>query len=258
MSDLTLFEILESILQTAVLVAIIVKSVKLTANRKKFLLPFFFALAMSGLLLSNLYWIAYDVLRPDTRMPFASNEIAECAVILLLSAALDFLLEDKRDILGEAIFAFLFICVNIVLWIAWSGEWVQDILFGLPYIYLLGLLIRGLRSRKLMTRNELWFSAIMSVSFLVMQFLLFLTQENAFTFEYIKTSSYIVMFILLLWLAIKSFRSKDFFVSTTFFLWTNLSMFLSPDVYYNITAMTEVLALPLMFISMKKELEVDD
>lgn len=256
MSDLNLVRILETILQLVILVVIIVKTVRSMINGKHTFLPFFFALAMASCLLSNLYWIAYDTLRPDTRMPIASNEIAECAVILLLSAGLDSILKDKKDVLGEAIFAFLFISVNIVLWILWSGEWFQDILFGLPYIYFFWLLIRGLRSRMSLTRNELWFSAIMSISFLVMQFILFAGIEimNGL----IKTVCYMVMFALMIWLGIKSVRSKDFFVTTTYFLWTNLSIFLSPDIYYYIVALAETVAFPLMFVSMKKELAADD
>ena len=255
MSNITLIEIVETVFQLVILGVVVAKTIKLTRNGKKAILPFLFALAMASCILSDLYWIAYDTLRPDTRMPIASNEIAECAVILLLSAGLDSVLKDKRKVLGEVVFAFLFIFVNIVLWIAWSGEWFQDILFGLPYIYFFWLLIRGLRSRKSMTRNELWFSSIMSISFLAMQFVLFAKIE--IMGGLVKTVCYMVMFALMIWLGVKSFRSKDFFVATTFYLWTTLSLFLSPGVYYYTVSLAETIAFPLMFVSMKKELVAD-
>ena len=140
MSDMTLLGILATVLQSGALAVVIVSTIKLMINKNATFLPFMFVLAMSSYFLSNLYWIAYDLLKPDTRMPIASNEIGECAMILLLSAGLDALLDGKQKKVGEVLFAFLFIGANIVLWIAWSGEWFQDILFGIPYVYFMWIL----------------------------------------------------------------------------------------------------------------------
>ena len=256
MSDLTLVGIITTILQSVVLIVIVMKTAGLMKNEKKVFFPFFFCLAMVSYFLSNLYWIAYDLLNPDTRMPIASNEIAECAVILLLSAGLDSVLKDKKDILGEIIFAFLFVSVNIALWILWSEEWFQDILFGIPYFYFFWLIVRGLRSRKSLSGKELWIASIMSISFLAIQFVLYAEKENMN--EYFKTVCYIDMFALIIWLCIKSFRSKDIFIATTYFVWTEFSMFLSPDFYYNLSLLANTIAFPLMYISMKKELAAND
>ena len=254
MSGLTLFGIITTILQSIVLVVIIAKTVRLMNNGKNEFLPFFFVLAMSSFLLSNLYWIAYDVLKPGTRM-IAANEIGECAMILLLSAGLDVVLKDKKKIFGEIVFAILFIGVNIALWIAWSGEWLQDVLFGIPYIYFLWLLIRGKRSRGVLARKELWLAAVMGVSVLILQ--IPLLYVKGFLFESIKVAFFVVMFALMAWLGVKSFRSKDYFMTLTFFLWTELSMFLTYGVYYYLAFSSNVLVLPLMYVSMKRELAND-
>ena len=66
-------------------------------------------------------------------------------MILFLSTGLEKVLRDEKRIAGEIIFSFFFIGANIALWIFWSGEWVQDILFGIPYVYFLWLLIRGIK-----------------------------------------------------------------------------------------------------------------
>lgn len=256
MSGLTLFGILTTVLQSGVLLFVIVKSIRLMIKEKTGLLPFFFALSMSSYLLSNLYWIAYDVLRPETRMPIACNEIGECAMILLLSAGLEMRLTDRKRILGEIVFAFLFIGANIALWIAWSGEWFQDIVFGIPYIYFMWVLIRGLRSRCSLKRTELWMASVMSIFVLAMQIPL-LVYRN-FLFVIANIAYPVVMFSLMAWLGIKSFRDRDFFVSSTFFLWTELSMFLSPDIYYNIAMILNTVAVFVLFVSMKKELLDDD
>ena len=255
MSGETLFEVVITIIQSIVLVVFITKTIFLVLKQKTSFLPFFFALAMTSCLLSNLYWIAYDLLKPDTRMPFASNEVAECAMILLLSAGLDSLLNDKKKVPGEIIFSILYIGVNIALWIAWSGEWLQDILFGIPYIYFLWILIRGIRSRGVLTRKELWFASLMGVSVLIMQVSLLFGKGSLF--EFIEAVCFAEMFALMAWFGFKSFRSKDFFVTSTFFLWTELAMFLCSQPYYYLAFGVNVIVVPMMFMSMKKELADD-
>ena len=255
MSDLTLVDIWASIIQSGVLIFIIAKTIPLVHGSKSYFLPFFFALSMASCLLSNFYWIAYDVLRPDSRMPIACNEIGECAMILLLSAGLDSVLKEKKFVIGEVVFATLFTCANIASWIAWSGEWFQDILFGIPYAYFIWLLIRGLKSRGGLTRKELWFSSVTAVFVLVMQIPLLIAKGTVF--ELAKIVCVALMFSLMGWLGVKSFRSKDFFVTTAFFLWTELVMFLTSGVYYYLAFSSNVLVLPLMYVSMKRELADD-
>ena len=114
MGYVTRLDVITSIIQSIILVVIIAKTVKLTIDSKSSLLPFFFALAMSGNLLSNFYWIAYDFLKPDTRMPMACNEIAENATILLLCAGLVTILKANRRGAGGVAFQNLFFVVEIL------------------------------------------------------------------------------------------------------------------------------------------------
>ena len=256
MSDLARFGIIATVIQVLVLFVVIAKTNRLIKKGKSIFLPFFFILAMMSYVLSDLYWVAYDFLKPDTRMPIAANEIGECAMVLLLCAGLDSLLADKRKVAGEVLYAFLFIAANIALWIVWSGEWVQDILFGIPYIYFLWLLIRGIRTRGTMTRKELSFALVTSV--LVLATLVFIRFVEGFVRSFALLACYLEMLVLIVWLGIKSFRSKDFFVATTFFLWTILSMFATPNPYYNVPFFANTVALPMMFVALKKELAADD
>ncbi len=131
-------EILLNLSQIAVLALVLLGTVRLLGTAPTSLTAAFFAFAIAGVLLSDLYWLAYDLLRPGTRMPFAANEIGEWAMFLLLGAALLSrctlcLWEARRETLGAAAFA----AACAALWIAWSGEWVQDVLTGLSYGYLL-------------------------------------------------------------------------------------------------------------------------
>ena len=65
MSDMTLLGILATVLQSGALAVVIVSTIKLMINKNATFLPFMFVLAMSSYFLSNLYWIAYDLLKPD-------------------------------------------------------------------------------------------------------------------------------------------------------------------------------------------------
>jgi len=248
-------DVISTVIQSCILIGVIAKTTRLLIEVKTNFLPFFFALAMVSYLLSNLYWIIYDFLKPDTRMPMACNEIGECAMILLLCAGLENELKDKKKIPTEIAFAVFFMGANIALWIAWSGEWFQDIFFGMPYVYLFWLLIRGLRSRCSMTSKELWLAAVTSLAVLAMQIPLLMVKGALM--EPAKAVCFAVMFALMAWLGIKSVRDRDFFVSSTFFLWTELSMFLSPDIYYYIAYFANTVALIFMFASMKRELVAD-
>ena len=256
MGYLTRLDIITTIIQSIILVVIIAKTIKLVIGSRTCILPFFFALALGSNLLSNFYWIAYDLLEPGMRMPMACNEIAENAMILLLCAGLETILKDKRKIPREIVFAVLFIGANIALWIAWTGEWFQDILFGIPYIYFFWLLIRGLLSRRVLSRKELWFAASASIIILTMQIPLLTIKGNVF--EVTKVTCFMLMLALGAWLGIMSFRRKEFFLASTFFLWTELSMFLGFDFYYYLFFFANTIALLIMFSSMKKEIASDD
>ena len=88
---------------------------------------------------------------------------------------------------------------------------------------------------------------------MITQISFFLVKGEAFKF--VEFVSFAVMFVLAIWLGIKSYRSKDFFVAVTFYLWTNLSMFLSTGVLYYTAMLAETITFLLMFVSMKRELQ---
>ena len=252
MSDQTLFDVLITIFQCCILVIFIVKSTRIMSISKKSIFPFFVILTMASCLLSNLYWIVYDLINPNTRMIIAANEIVECATILLLSTGLYSILLNRKIILGEILFAIFYIVGNIVLWIVWSGEWFQDIFFGIPYIYFLWILIRGLRSRKTISPKEICVMALTSL--IVLALLAMLPVSEGYVYAFAKYGSYVIKFALVIWLGIKCAQSKDVFVASTFFLWTNLAMFSSGDFYYFIAFLANTFAFPFLFISMKKEI----
>ena len=81
-----LFLVGTNLLQTAVLAALVFLSIRLllkkTGSLTAVFVSFFFALWF----LADIYWLVYDILRADARMPFAANEFAEAAMMLTLAA----------------------------------------------------------------------------------------------------------------------------------------------------------------------------
>ena len=142
--------------------------------------------------------------------------------------------------------------MNIVLWIVWSGEWFQDILFGIPYMYLFWLLMRGLISREVLSQKERWLAA--AAGTLVMSML---TPRYVMEGDVFNYASFAVTIAVTVWLGVLSVRRKDFFLATTFFLWTQLSMFLFSDVYYYVFFFANTIAMMVMFPLVKKELAAD-
>ena len=185
----------------------------------------------------------------------ACNEISEAAVILLLSAGMGAILKDREKKAGEIAFAILFIGANITFWIIWSGEWLQDLILGIPYIYFFWLLIQGVKRRNCLSQKETRLTLTTGIIVFAMQILLLVMQGNVYAF--IEGSCFALMLAMMVWLGVKSFRRKDFFLATVFFTWTDLSMYLSTDIYYILCSIVNTIAQLTMFSMLKKEVDAD-
>ena len=146
---------IELVLQTAMLITLIILTARLMARVEFSPLVAFFTICKASILLSDLYWIAFTLLESEARMPFAVNEIGECAGILLLATAMRSQLSDapNRDLI-DILPPALFTLCNVALWIAWSGEWAQDIMSGLALGYYLVIASRLLRQEAALTQPE--------------------------------------------------------------------------------------------------------
>ncbi len=266
MSFETVFGNIISILSLTVTVSIIILSVKKMTETKNKVLSVFFTFAMVSYFMSEVYYFAYNFLIPDTRMPFAANEIAEASMILLLCAVLETVLgKDKKSEFPALIFSTVFIGVNIVLWIVWADEWLKNIIFGLPYIYFLYLLIRGVIKTKAVSTKDMVIAAVIS-------FLAFTGEAIAITMNgtfktIFELSCYPLLYILWIFIFVKTINSlrKDgqdqgeaVYLSFTLHIWTMLSMFMSDGIFYNIANIMYIVVLPLMYLAFKKELSKDD
>ena len=266
MSFETVFGNIISIFSLIVTVSIIILSVKKLAETKNKVLSVFFTFAMVSYFMSEVYYFAYNFLIPDTRMPFAANEIAEASMILLLCAVLETTIgrERKFDI-GAFIFSTVFIGVNIALWILWAGEWAKNIIFGLPYIYFLYLLIKGVMKTKAASGKEIIIAVVLSTAILAGEAIA--PAMNDTVRPIIEISCYPLMYILWILICVKTIatlrkenknQGEAIFLSFTLHIWTMLLMFMSADIFYNIANIMYICVLPLMYLAFKKELSKDD
>lgn len=260
-----------SLIHIAVLLYIIFGSARLIRKGKKPLITVFFTFAMVSFLLSDLYWIAYDLLRPDTRMPFAANEIGECAGFLLLAAAVSAMTEGNKAVndsnglpqkahsaLMESIFSVLFTVANVALWVAWSGEWLEDIIVGGAFGYLLCVAVRALKQRNILSKKEWLIIGGACIILPVMQTVSFFVPQNIHTA--LDIACFALLAVGMLFFIIRVIKSRkdgkysaSFFLSLAGFAWAIIAMYMNSGIFYLIALAVNALMMILLLLSLRKE-----
>ena len=249
------------LIQVVILIPVTFFSAKFMKKGEHGIFAAFFTFAMMSFLLSVLYCLIFCLLRPEERMPFAVDEIAECAMLLLLSAGLEAISgKRKKWMPGAFLYTVFYMGATIVLWIAWSGEWVQDVVFGLPYVYLAYLLIRGLEYvRAWDTDAEKILAAVTIVAVLLMQAVMVWVAEGT-VWNVLNVGSYAIMYAFTAWLFWKNYRSlrdqsygeRTLYLSLTLFFWTILMTYMSDEFYYDVSLGINTLTIPVILIAVKR------
>ena len=251
-------EVVFNLFFTAILLLVFVGTLQLLGSGKREVRTVFFAFAVASVLLSNLYWLAYDILRPGTRMPFAANEIGEWAVFLLLGAALPTQPEvpsAKREVFCAA----LFTAANVALWIAWSGEWVDDILTGAAFGYFLCSLVARIKLEEVFPVWE-WrlFGASCPVIVAVQTAIFFVPEPIKQPFDLF---CYCLLFAVVAVLLIRAFwtlrssgqPSSAVLEAFAAFAWATITQYMSSGGFYVAALFLSTLCFPLMLLALKKE-----
>lgn len=246
-----------NLFQTAVLLVILLGTIRLIGTQGQSIRLVFFAFAIASVLLSNLYWFAYDVLRPGTRMPFAANEIGEWAMFLLFGAALN-PAAGQRSAKWEMLLAALFALCNTGLWIAWSGEWVQDILTGIVFGYFLCCLVARMKQENALDRWERWLLCVGGFVLIGLQAGLFFAPDPIKTaldlFCYGLLFAIAVLLIVRTILALRK-EPPEAVVCRAFLAhaWCVTALYMSADGFYIAAMMLTTLCFLLIFLSIRKE-----
>ena len=248
-------------LQCVVSAILIVRSMRTLPVRRS-MASVYFPFALVSLLMSSLYWLAYDLLRGDVRMPFAANEFGEIAAFLLLASTLGTVFRGRfAAVRAETVLTALFAACSAALWIAWSGEWVEDILVGLSFGYYLCACVRALKQTGALSRVE-WI--LLGAFAGVLQLL----QGATFALPAVwkaaaDLAAYVVMFAVLaflLWkladcLLRRGSAERLLALSFAVFGWAASTMYMSAGIWYMLALLCSILDLPLMLLALRKEEE---
>ncbi|MCR4690275.1 MAG: hypothetical protein K5739_02895 [Lachnospiraceae bacterium] len=252
-------EFLLPLFRILVLLFVILRSFAIIGRTKHPVTTGFFAFAMVSTLLSDLYWLTYDLMRPGVRMPFAANEICEWGLFLLLGAAAATIgggkrVTDRKCLLAAALIS----AVNAMLWIGWSREWLQDICTGAALCYYLSAVFYGMKRERFFTRKKLLFFGVITLAVLV-------TQAVSFTLpqDVVKATDILVSVLLLVGAggltvyAASALRKKQYamayYLWNGVFAWAIFSMYMSAGSIYLIFLAVSVCCNPLLLYALEKE-----
>ena len=276
-------EIVLLIIHIMILVFVIIRTVGMLKNTEKTMTAVYFLAAAASCLASDLYWLAYMLLRPETRMPFAVNEIGEAALFLLLASSLDTVFRGSPGKMEEnagkkhagacdpqqtcetktmvllTVFTVFFAAANTALWIGWSGEWIQDILIGITFGYFLCKVVRSLALSGALSGTKWKLSGILSILLIAMQAATFHVPEavrGRLDFLcYILMSGIVVLILAGNIMLIRTSCSPRILVSCAFagFAVITIVMYMSSGRWYSMFLCGHMIILLLMCEAVKKE-----
>lgn len=270
MSLATIVEISAYILQIILLFLVLINSYLFIGKSNRRLVVIYFSLAITSMFLDTLYWIAYELIRPDTRMPFAVDEMGETAMYLLLGVCFSLCVPARLRLTRETIGAAVFVVINIVLWILWSGEWVQDIFGGLSYGYLMIVVSSRLEDWEGWKTKDKLIHGICVLAVLLLQVSNFFSGTELKNLTEIVASTLLLLIILYsMFRTVISLRSPipesspaDIYTDTSgycvcpayvSFLWAVTAMYMTTGIFYSINVFLESAITILILLAIRKE-----
>jgi len=245
-------------IQILVLALLLTLSVKLISESERNLTTVFMSFYFALWLLTDLYWLVYDLMRPDMRMPFAANEIGEAAMFLMGAATINSAVKHRTRLpMGYLAGIHLFAISNVVLWILWSGEIVQDIIVGTVIIWFFYSIVQALRWSQAFCGREWIVLAVLCTALIISQGLTFIVPEDARDIP--DLCAYIIMIAGIVFFAYAFFRAyreklpyAQLFLSFALSVWITVSKYMSGGNWYNLFLTLETIGFPLWYITVRK------
>ena len=162
----------------------------------------FLGFSYAVLAVSNLYWIAHELMTRESIYDFSAIDIASAGFFLLAGASVAMLF-GERDHIDVPLLAgsCAFVLVQGALWMMWTGDWFKDSIGALPVWYLSYYVFRALRRSQVLTRPERIAFVAVSVAIAAMQVWSFAAQETYGGL--VDAASGIVCLLVFAWLAAK-------------------------------------------------------
>ena len=249
--------------QIVVLAVLLTLSVKLIGESGRNLTAVFLSFSFTLWLLTDLYWLIYDLMRPESRMPFAANEIGEAALFLVTAAMINSSVKRRTRLpMSYLAGTLLFSVSNVVLWILWSGEIVQDLVVGAVFAWLFYSIVCSLRWSQALNKLEWIILGLLCTAIIACQGLTFIVSENAKNIPdlcaYALLIAGIVFFVYKL---INVYRRNlpyaQMFLSFALVTWMIMAKYMSGGNWYNLFLTLETLGLPLWYMSVRKVVKAE-
>ncbi|MCR4625428.1 MAG: hypothetical protein K5795_05615 [Lachnospiraceae bacterium] len=240
----------------------------------------FFLYGIILALLSILFWLVHDIMRPEARIPFGANEIGEISISLMYASLLDirFKAAGYKNLKPATLLTIIYSLAVIALWIGWTGEWIKDILSGTAFGYMMCMSVRSLIISKAFNKIKLTVLALGAYILIGLQGLIFIVPENIG--KVVDILCYIILFSGIFWLLIYSvylirtaFRAikgssedqkkrvdKALAVTFAALIWALNTMYMSAGTMYVIAYIIETVVYLILFmaISAAEETEFPD
>ena len=247
-------------LEIAILLHSIINTIRLIRREKLSVPVIFFAMGAMALVVSLVYWLAYDlIMPPDIRMPFAANELGESAGFLLIASSLKAAFGEKMNLrTKETALGLAFTAVNIFLWIGWSGEIIQDLVGGAAFGYLVCIMLNSLRRSSVFSRRTGIAAVVLFtlITALALPSIYFpepmRAAADAYPYPLIILSS-----IYFTWRAAKSMRGasagKEAYAAAAFcYVWCTAGMYMCSEPVYYIPNILAIISVQIMMLSLRK------
>lgn len=100
--------------------------------------PTLYALAAAAacLLLGDAYWLAHLIIRGAPPVIFSACDVAYIGFLLMFSTALPRVEPRRLSEYPFAVWMAVFALLNVVAWMVWTGEWFNNLLWGVPMMVL--------------------------------------------------------------------------------------------------------------------------
>ncbi len=249
-----------TLIHTVVMIYILMRLYLLATEAKRSISLVFFTFATVAYLLTDFYWIVFDLLHPMTRMPFAANEVAELAIFISLASSVaavtgEFFAPAKSETAG----ALAFLTANVALWIVWSGEWVQDIITGIVMGYFFTRLIRHMKQTGTLPAPAWRLLGTICAVVIAANVATLYVQDRFKSMT--DLAAYLLMLAVDLYFAYRTLRSlasgnnPGLSISLSFAVsgWNILFLYMSAGLFYNIANLFSAFSWLLMFAALRKE-----